>query len=63
MAVEPYHRYSNEPERTNQDIYDDFELEKNPFSLHGLSKNKWALCYVGIGATFTSQCEWKQNMR
>ena len=29
MAVDPQHRYSNESKRTNENIYDDFEL-KNP---------------------------------
>ena len=28
MAVDPQHRYSNETERTDQDIYDDFKLKK-----------------------------------
>ena len=28
MAVDPYHRYSNESERANEDIYDDFKLKK-----------------------------------
>ena len=35
MAVDPYHRYSNEAERDNQDIYNDFKLKK-PFGLHDL---------------------------
>ena len=30
MAVDPYHRYSNESEKANQDIYDDFILNKTP---------------------------------
>ena len=30
--------YSNEAERANWDIYDDFKLKK-PFGLHGLYKN------------------------
>ena len=34
--------YSNESERDNQDIYDDFKLKKN-FGLHGLHKNISAL--------------------
>ena len=38
MAVNPYHRYANESERANQDIYDDFKLKK-PFDLHVLCKN------------------------
>ena len=28
MVVDPYHRYSNESERANEDIYDDFKLKK-----------------------------------
>ena len=28
MAVNPYHRYSNEAGRADQDIYDDFKLRK-----------------------------------
>ena len=28
MAVDSYHRYSNESERANEDIYDDLKLEK-----------------------------------
>ena len=40
MAVDPYHRYSNE--RANEDVYDDFKL-KNPFSFHGLYKNILAI--------------------
>ena len=28
MVVDPSHRYSNESERANEDIYDDFELRK-----------------------------------
>ena len=42
MAVDPYHRYSNEAERANEDIYDDFKLKK-PFGLHGLCKDNSAL--------------------
>ena len=34
--------YSNELERANSGIYDDFKLKK-PFSLHGLKKNNSAL--------------------
>ena len=29
MVVDPYHRYSNESERANEDIYNDFKLKKN----------------------------------
>ena len=32
MAVDPYHRYSNEAERVNKGIYDDFKSKK-PFGL------------------------------
>ena len=42
MALDPYHRYSNEPERANSDIFDDLKLEK-PFGLHDLDKNNSAL--------------------
>ena len=28
MAVDPYHRYSNESGSANEDIYDDFKLKK-----------------------------------
>ena len=28
MTVDPQHRYSNESERADKDIYDDFELNK-----------------------------------
>ena len=42
IAVDPLHRYSNEAETANWDIYDDFKLEK-PFSLHGLYKHISAL--------------------
>ena len=42
MAVDPKHGHSNEPERANLDIYDDFKLKK-PFSPHGLYKNISAL--------------------
>ena len=28
MAVDPYHRYSNESEKANWDIYDYFKLKK-----------------------------------
>ena len=37
MAVDPQHRYSNEAERANYVIYNDFKLKK-PFGLHGLYK-------------------------
>ena len=30
MAVDPWHRYSNESERGDEGIYDDFEMKK-PF--------------------------------
>ena len=43
MAVDPQHSYSNESERANEDIYDDFKCKKilvsmvfqrfNPFKL------------------------------
>ena len=33
MEVDPWHKYSNEAETANLDIYDDFELKK-PFGLH-----------------------------
>ena len=29
MAVDPYHRWSNESERANWDSYDDFKLKKS----------------------------------
>ena len=28
MAVDPQHRYSNESEKANEDIYDDFKMKK-----------------------------------
>ena len=28
MVIDPYHRYSNESERSSEDIYDDFKLKK-----------------------------------
>ena len=37
MAVNPLHRYSNQAERANLDIYAYYKLKK-PFSLHGLYK-------------------------
>ena len=36
MAVGSWHTYSNEAERANLDIYDDFKLKKL-FSFHGLT--------------------------
>ena len=38
MPVDPSDRYSNEVERANEKIYDDFKL-KHPFALHGLYNN------------------------
>ena len=35
MVLDPKHKYSNEAERADKDIYDDFKL-KNTFGLHGL---------------------------
>ena len=35
MAVLPWHMYSKESERPNEEIYDDFKL-REPFDLHGL---------------------------
>ena len=32
MAVEPFHRFSNEADRANSVIYDDFKLKKNLWS-------------------------------
>ena len=32
MSVDPEHSYSNESERANSDIYDDFKLKKNLWS-------------------------------
>ena len=29
MAVDPYHRYSNESERADEGIYDDLKLKKS----------------------------------
>ena len=37
MAIDTQHRYSNESERANEDICDDFKMEK-PFGLHGFYK-------------------------
>ena len=37
MVVDPQHRYSNESERANWNIYDDFKLKK-PCGLHSLYK-------------------------
>ena len=42
MVVDQQQRYSNEAERANWDIYDDFKLKK-PFGLHGLYKHNSAL--------------------
>ena len=42
MAVDPYHRYSNESERANWDVYDGFKMKK-PFGLHGCYKKNSAL--------------------
>ena len=39
MAVETEHRYSNEAERANYDIYDDFKLKKNPLFFRFIKKN------------------------
>ena len=33
MALDPYHRFSNEAERTHKDFYDDFELKKPSVSM------------------------------
>ena len=37
------HRYSNEAERANWDIYDDFKLKNNNFGSHSLYNNIAAL--------------------
>ena len=42
MAVDPWHGYSNEAERANKVVYDDFELKK-PFGLYGFYKNNSVL--------------------
>ena len=43
MAVEPCHRYLNEPGKADvKDIHDDFKLAK-PFSLYGLNRNNSGL--------------------
>ena len=42
MAVDPQHRYSNESERLNEDIYDDFKMKK-PLDLHELYKKNSTL--------------------
>ena len=39
MAVDPHHRYSNESERPNQDIYEDFKLNKTLWSPWCIYKN------------------------
>ena len=31
MVIDPYHRYSNESEKANEDIYDAFKFKKTPF--------------------------------
>ena len=31
MAIDPYHKYSNEAERANYDIYDDYKIIKKVF--------------------------------
>ena len=41
LIVDLLHRHSNESERANYDIYDDFTLKK-PFGLHGLNKTNSA---------------------
>ena len=45
MAVYPTLRYSNEAERVNEDLYDDFKSEKlrllNPLSLHDALKHRF----------------------
>ena len=38
MAVDPWHRYSNETERANLYIYDDFKLENPLFSMAYIKK-------------------------
>ena len=43
MAVALEHRYPNEAERANWDIYDDFRLKK-PFGLHCFYKNISSCC-------------------
>ena len=42
MTVDPQDRYSNEAERGNYDIYDNFKLRKS-FGFHGLYTNISAL--------------------
>ena len=39
MAVDSQHRNSNESERSNRCIYDDFKLKKPHFGFHDLYKN------------------------
>ena len=39
MSVDTNQRFSNEAERANLDIYDDFKL-KERFGLHGLYKKR-----------------------
>ena len=55
MAVDPLHRYSNEAETANWDIYDDFKLEKT-FSLHGLYK------YISALRVLKGQIKWAEKM-
>ena len=43
MAVDPCHRHSNESEKANLEIYDDFKLKKN-FGLHALYKYIYQRC-------------------
>ena len=38
MAVDPWHRYSNESERADYGIYGDFKVKKT-FGLHGFFFN------------------------
>ena len=48
MVVDPYHRYSNEAERSNHEIYDDFKL-KIIFGLKSFNKNVSASSVIKIG--------------
>ena len=43
MVVDPLHRYSNEQEKNNLDIYDNYFKFKKRFGLHGLYRNTTAL--------------------
>ena len=45
MAVDPEHRCSNEAERANRDIYDDFEL-KRTFGFQGSYQFFFLYCKV-----------------